>query len=39
MKVRRYFESLMMWVVGIVIVTGLWQMVGRWMFAGGANAA
>jgi hypothetical protein len=39
MKVRRRFETLMMWVLGIVFATGLWQMVGRWLFAGGANGA
>jgi hypothetical protein len=39
MKVRRGFETLMMWVLGTVIATGLWQMVGRWLFAGFANGA
>jgi hypothetical protein len=39
MQVRRRFETLMLWVLGIVIATGLWQMVGRWLFAGNANGA
>jgi hypothetical protein len=39
MKVRRGFETLMLWVLGVVIATGVWQMYGRWLLAGDANGA
>jgi hypothetical protein len=39
MKVRRRFEVLMLWVLGIVVASGFWQMYGRWLFAGNANGA
>jgi hypothetical protein len=39
MKVRRRFEVLMWWVLGVVAATGLWQMYGLWLFGGNRNGA
>jgi hypothetical protein len=39
MRVRRRFETLMLWVLGIVIATGVWQMYGRWLLGANANGA
>jgi hypothetical protein len=39
MKVRRRFEILMFWVLGLVVASGLWQMYGLWLFGGGSNGA
>jgi hypothetical protein len=29
----------MLWVLGVVAATGLWQMYGRWLFGANANGA
>jgi hypothetical protein len=33
MNLRRHFETLMLWVLGILIASGLWQMYGLWLLA------
>jgi hypothetical protein len=32
MNLRHRFETLMLWLFGVVIASGLWQMYGRWLF-------
>ncbi len=39
MNLRRHFEILMLWVLGLVIATGLWQMYGLWLFGRVSNVA
>jgi hypothetical protein len=39
MNLRRRFESLMLWVVGLIIAAGLWQMYGLWLFGRVSNDA
>jgi hypothetical protein len=39
MNIRRRFESLMLWVLGLIIATGLWQMYGLWLFGRVPNEA
>jgi hypothetical protein len=38
MRVRRRFETLMFWCLGLLVASGLWQMYGSWLL-GGAHVA